>query len=90
MIGFGGFGIFFRVFGGVWGGLGGSRWVKVCLLDFYRMLFAPLEVLYGTRFGSKHHMMVQLAHIRKVGITDPFSSPLEPPQGFPKGHYMSK
>ena len=26
----------------------------------YTALFAPLEVLYGTRFGSKHHIMVQL------------------------------
>ena len=77
-------------FEGVWGCFGVSRWVKGGLHDPYRILFAPLEVLYGTRFGSKHHMMVQLAHIRKVGITDPFSRPLEPPQRFPKGHYMSK
>ena len=62
------------VFEGVWGCFGGSRWVKGGLLDPYRILFAPLEVLYGTRFGSKHHMMVQLAHVRKVGITDPFQN----------------
>ena len=61
-------------FEGVCGCFGGFRWVKGGLLDPYRMLFAPLEVLYGTRFGSKHHMMVQLAHVRKVGITDPFQN----------------
>ena len=33
-------------------------WVNGGLLD--RMLFTPLKVLYGTRFGSKHHMVVQL------------------------------
>ena len=63
-------------FSGVWGGLGGFRGVKggqmgVCLTP-HRELFAPLEVLYGTRFGSKHHMMVQLAHVNRVGITDPY------------------
>ena len=42
----------------VWGSLGG---VKRDVLDLYRTLFAPLEVLYGTRFGSKQHIMVQLA-----------------------------
>ena len=59
-------------FEGVWGCFGGSGWVKGGLLDLYRALFAPLEVLYGTRFGSKHHMMVQLAHVNSVGITDHF------------------
>ena len=39
-------------FEGVWACFGGSRWVKGGLLDPYRELFAPLEVLYGTRFGS--------------------------------------
>ena len=38
-----------RGFGGAAGGLGGSRGGR---LDPYRTLFAPLEVLYGTRFGS--------------------------------------
>ena len=46
--------------------------VKGGLLDPYRMLFAPLEVLYGTKFGSNYHMMVHLAHVNRVGITDPF------------------
>ena len=59
-------------FEGVWACFEGSRWVKGGLLDPYRTLFAPLEVLYGTRFGSKHHMMVQLAYANRVGITDPF------------------
>ena len=65
-------------FGGV---LGGSGWVKGGLLDPYRTLFAPLEVLYGTRFGSKHHMMVQLAHVNRVGTTDPFPDLQSPPSG---------
>ena len=32
-------------FEGVWACFGGSRWVKGGLLDPYRALFAPLEVL---------------------------------------------
>ena len=54
-------------FGGVWGvqggsvgGLGGSR---RGLLYPCMALFALLEVLYGTRFGSKHYIMVQLANV---------------------------
>ena len=39
-------------FAGVWGCFGGSGWVKGGLLDPYKARFAPLEVLYGTRFGS--------------------------------------
>ena len=70
-------------FEGVWACFGGSRWVKGGLLDPYRALFSPLEVLYGTRFGSKHHMMVQLAHVKRVGITDPFPD-LWNPLGVPK------
>ena len=61
-MGLGRFGGVLRGFGLVLGGL----------LDPYRALFTPLEVLYGTRFGSQHHMMVQLAHVNRVGITDPF------------------
>ena len=57
---------------GVWRCFGWFMWVKGGLLDPYMALFAPLEVLYGTRFGSKHHMMVQLAHVNRVGIIDPF------------------
>ena len=40
-------------FGGIWGGL----------FYPYRAHFAPLEVLYSTRFGSKHYIMVQLANV---------------------------
>ena len=32
-----------------------------------RALILPREVFYGTRFGSKHHIMLQLANICKVG-----------------------
>ena len=59
-------------FRGVLVGLGGSTLVKGSLLDPYSALFAPLEVLYGTRFGSKHHIMAQLANMYRVGITDPY------------------
>ena len=68
-------------FGEVWGDLGGSRgvrggqgWSKRGLLDPYRALLPPLqEVLYGTRFGSKHHIMVQLSNVYRGGTTGPFS-----------------
>ena len=46
---------------GVWGGLGGSR--RRGLLYPCMALFARLEVMYGTRFGSKHYKMVQLANV---------------------------
>ena len=49
-----------RVTEGFWGDLGGSQGSRGGLLYPYTALFAPLEVLYGTRFGSKHHIMVQL------------------------------
>ena len=54
-------------FEGVWASFKGSWWVKGGLLDPYRALFAPLEVLYGTRFGSKHHMVVQLMLYKTSG-----------------------
>ena len=52
-------------FGGVWGVWDGSRGVKRGLLDPFRVFFVPLEVLYGTKFGSKHHKIVQLANVYK-------------------------
>ena len=74
MIGFG------VIWGCFWVFLGGSRGVTGCLVDPYRTLFAPLEVLYGTRFSSKHHILVQLAYVNRVGITDPFWDPWSPPR----------
>ena len=82
MIGFRGVWGVLRGFGSVLGSLGGSRGG---LFGPYRALFVPLEVLYDTRFGSKHHMMVQLAHFNRVGITDPFPDLWSPPGG----HYVS-
>ena len=61
-----------RVTERVFGNLGGLRGVSGGLLDPYGALFAPLDVLYGTRFGSKHHIMIQLAHVYNVGNTGPF------------------
>ena len=57
--------------------------VKGGLLDPYGALFAPLEVLYGTRFGSKHYIMAQLANVYRGGTTDPFLDFLAP-VGAPK------
>ena len=45
---------------GVQGGSGGSRGG---LIYPCKALFAPLELLHGTRFGSKHFIMVQLANV---------------------------
>ena len=58
------------------------------LLGPCRALILPREVFYGTRFGSKHHIMLQLANICKVGryhfcITDSFKLDLWGPP-FPK------
>ena len=55
--------------------------VKGSLLDPYSALFAPLEVLYGTRFGCKHHVMAKLANMYRVGITDPYLDLWGPPGG---------
>ena len=55
-----------------WGFLVRYGGVKGVLLDPFRTRFAPLEVLWGTGFGSKHHIMVQLVNVYRVGITDPF------------------
>ena len=71
------------VHGGFWRGLG---WSRGGLLHFCKALFAPLEVLYSTRFCSKHHIMVQLANVCKVDITGPFLD-LRAPQGAPKGPF---
>ena len=62
-------------------GLGGSRGVKRGLLDPQRALFSLLEVLYGTKFGSIHHIMATMANVYKVCITDPFLDPWAPPGG---------
>ena len=59
-------------FEGVCGCFGGSRGVKGGLFDPYMALFAPLEVFYSTRFGTKHYIMVQLAKVYWVSITDSF------------------
>ncbi len=73
-------------FRGVWGvgaGFGGSsggpRGVKRGLLYPQRALLSPLEVLYGTKFGSKHHIMDRMANVYKVCITDPFLDLWAPP-----------
>ena len=68
-----------RVIKGLWGfgrghgGFWGVYGIQGGLLYPYLTLFAPLEVLYGTRFGSKHHIMVQLSNVYRGGTTGPFS-----------------
>ena len=49
------------------GGLGG---LQGGLFYLDGALFAPLEVLYSTKIGSKYHIMVQLAKPHRVRITD--------------------
>ena len=39
------------------------------LLGPCRALILPREVFYGTRFGSKHHIMAQLVTIYREGNT---------------------
>ena len=56
MMVFGGYGGFKGCLGGVGKSLRG-------LLYPCMALFALLEVMYGTRFGSKHYKMVQLANV---------------------------
>ena len=68
-------------FRGFRGGFEGERWSNGGLVDPHRALFAPLEVMQGAGFGSKHHMMVQLTHANRVGITDPFPELRSPPWG---------
>ena len=52
--------------------------------------FAPLEALYSTKFGSKHHIMVQLANVYNAGINDPFLDLWGPLWKLSKGHFLSK
>ena len=51
------------VSGRVWGVQGGSGGSRGGLIYPCQALFAPLELLHGTRFGSKHFIMVQLANV---------------------------
>ena len=72
------------------GSKGGQRWsgpLRGGLLDPYRALIAPLEVLYGTRFGYKDNIMIQLANIYNIGITDPFLELWGPPGDSQKAIY---
>ena len=60
------------------------------MLEPSGILFAPLEVLYSPKFGSKHHIMVQLANVYKAGINDPFLDLWGPLWRLSKGHFLSK
>ena len=64
-----------RVQGGsglFWGGQGWSTVGEGGLLDPQRTLVAPLKVFWGTRFNSKHDIMVQLVNIYGESANDPF------------------
>ena len=74
-------------FGGSGQGLGGPRGVKRGLLYPQRALLSPLEVLYGTKFGSKHYIMDQMANVYKVCITLTHFGTFEPRLGAPKGPF---
>ena len=66
------------ILGGIWGIqgiLGGSGGLQGGQLDPNGALFAPREVLYSTKIGSKYHIMVQLAKPHWVRITDPMLDP---------------
>ena len=49
------------------------------LFDPSRALFASLEVLCSTKFGSKHLILVQLAYLYREGISDPLVDLWGPP-----------
>ena len=74
-----------RGLGGVFGGSrefwGGSGGVQRGLIFSHKAHFAPLEVLYGTRFRSKYYIMVQLANFNWVSIPDPFLAHWGPIRG---------
>ena len=72
------------------GGLRAQGEVKRGLLDPYRALFSPLKVLYDNKFGSKHHIMVQMANVYKIDITDPFWDLWSLPGGPQRAIKMSK
>ena len=77
-----GFGGFTAIFGGSGGLLGG-------LIYPDGALFAPLEVFYITKIGSKYYKMVQLAKLHWVRITDQIWE-IWTPLGALKGHFVSK
>ena len=60
------------------------------LFTTYRRRLARLKVLYGTRFGFKHPIMVQLAKVHWIGIIDPFLYLRGPSWGSQKDHFLSK
>ena len=70
--------------------MGGPGGVKRGLLYPQRALLSPLEVLYGTKFGSKHHIIDRMANVYKVCITLTHFWTFEPPWEPPKGRFMSK
>ena len=69
---------------GFWVGLGGSRGVwgvqRGSTLSLWGT-FCPSGSVYGTRFGSKHYIIVKLAYVYWVGITDPFLAHCGPFRG---------
>ena len=72
--------------GGLTGVQGGSRGG----LEYpFTGFLIPLKVSYGIRFGFKHHMMVQIANLRKVELTILILGLWGPPR-FPKMSFLEQ
>ena len=62
----------------IWGSLGDLEGSEVSEKDPrgsdvpLSSIVCPLEVFYCTRFGLKHHMIVQLAYLHWAGLTNLF------------------
>ena len=76
-------------FGG-WGFLGRPRGGQEGSAWPLKGTFSPSGSLVQDKFGSKHHIMVQLTNIYKVGINDPFLGLSGHYQGPPKGDFITK
>ena len=60
-------------------GLGGSKGVCVTPIKHFWPLWKPCMT---PDFGSKRHIMAQLAYVNRVGITDPLSDLWSSPKGY--------
>ena len=81
------------VFGGygeLTGGLGVLGGSSMCLLYPCMVLFATLEVLYGTRFGSKHYILLHITTMFTRLALPAHFWPIGALLGLPNSHFMSK
>ena len=69
---------------GHWGAHGCPKWIQGGSgVPLYRILNPSQSLIYGIIFGFKHHMMVQIANLRKVELTILILGLWGPPR-FPK------